>query len=643
MPLLKLPQNSFTTGVMSPDRIRGRYDIQQYFNAAETLENVQIHPQGGVYRRPGTRFLHDYTGEAIARPITFDFSDDVRHLLVFRVDEIDVWNDDVLAFTILSTGLTEAQIREMDFVQTANNMILVHEDFLPKELIRGTLITSWTLLPAVFDPIPLFGFTLTTSSPNTGITPTSVSGIISIVSGSPAFASTDVGGFITGNGGEARITKFVSTNKVEAKVTVPFVDTSQIPSGAWELETGFEDAWSVTRGFPKSVTYHGDSLIFGGTPSLPDVLWKSAIADRFNFDDTRGFANDSVTFNIKSDRINSIRYMVSSDDLLIFTSDSEFYVTGQITPELNFQVKKQDTRGIRKNVKPVFVDGAPVYADSRSNVVRELVFSDINNKYNSTNLNILSTGIIGAPVNMSHQEPEGDRDADNVYIINAIGTWAVLNTLRRQKTTGFTTGKTENGSLRFMENLEGTMYGIFDRTIDSVAVKYLEKFDDDLTMDTTITQTGLVSATVTGLGVLEGETVGVLADGTVQEDEVVTGGQITLDGVFDTVVVGIKYFPVIKTLPPNRELPDGTMIGSVRRIVAAIIGMTGTHGLEVNGNVVRFRRFGQNLFGNPPPIFSGRKRISLTGGYNRDPTVTFIQDDPLAWHITDLVLEVRVR
>jgi len=622
--------------------MRGRYDIQQYFSGAESLENLQIHPQGGVYRRPGTDFLHDYTGEDIARLVVFDYSDDIQYLFVFRVGAIDVWDNDVLAHTITPTGMTENQIREMDFVQTANNMIIVHEDFLPKSLIRGGSVTSWTLAPITFDPIPLFGFSLNTSNPAGTVTPSAISSTVSLTASSAVFAATDIGGFVSGNGGEARITKFISTTKVEARVTVPFVDTTAIPNGEWELETGYEDAWSSTRKYPRSVIYHQDALMFGGTPSLPDVLWKSAVADYFNFDDTRGFANDSVTTNVKTDRINDIRYMVSSDDLLVFTSESEFYITGKITPELSFQVKKQDTRGIRKNIKPVFVDGAPVYADAKANVVREFVFSDINAKYNSTNLNILSTGIINSPVDMAHQEPFGDRDSDNVYIVNTDGTWAVLNTLRRQNITGFTTGKTENGSLLFVENMSGTMYGVFERTIDGSPVVYLEKFDDDLTMEVVHTYNGVATDTITGLDKLEGETVGILADGTVHEDRTVSGGQVVLDDDFSVVEVGIKYFPTIKTLPPNRELPDGTMIGQIRRIVAVTMGMTDTYNLTVNGNVVKFRKFGQELFDVPPPVFSGRKRISFTGGYGRDPSIILTQEDPLPWHITDLVLEVRV-
>ncbi len=642
MPIIKLPQNAFTSGVMNENRLRGRYDIKQYLNGAKRLENVNIHPQGGVYRRPGSLYLNDYTGEDIARLIRFDYSDSVQYLNVFRVGEIDVWEDDALAHTITTTGLTEDQIREMDFVQSANSMIIVHEDFMPKELVRGGSVTSWTLAAITFDPIPLFGFSLSSSNPTGTVTPSAISSTVTMTASASVFSASDVGGYVTGNGGEARITSYISGTVVEAKVTVPFIDTTAIPNGQWELETGYEDAWSVSREYPRSVAYHQDALMFGGSPSLPDVLWKSAIADYFNFDDTRGFNNDSVTTNVRSERINDIRAIVSGDDLMIFTSESEFYVDGKITPELEFEIKRQDKRGIRANVQPVFVDGAPIYADSKADVLREFVFSEADAKYNSTNLNILSTGIINSVVDIAHHEPSGDRDSDYVYAVNADGSWVVLNTLRKQSITGFTTGQSTNGDLKYLEDLNGVMYGIFERVIDSVTVLYFEKFDDDLTMDCVHEYSGVAIDTMTGLGKLEGETVGVLAGGAVLEDETVTSSQIVLDAEYTDIKVGIKYAPLIETLPPSRELSDGTMMGQIRRVVAVTVGMTDTFDLTVSGNEVKFRQFGDDLFGNPPPTFNGRKRVTLTGGYGRDPTIILTQEDPLPWHITDLVLEVKV-
>ena len=45
-------QNSFVSGELSPI-VKGRTDLDQYYQCLETAENVVTVPQGGVKRRPG--------------------------------------------------------------------------------------------------------------------------------------------------------------------------------------------------------------------------------------------------------------------------------------------------------------------------------------------------------------------------------------------------------------------------------------------------------------------------------------------------------------------------------------------------------------------------------------------------------------
>lgn len=641
MATIKLPQNSFTAGAIDYHRMRGRIDLKQYYNAAETLENCLIHPQGGVYRRPGTLFLNDYSAQSFLRLEVFEFSENIKYLLVFYDDNIDVWKDDANVHTITTTGLTDTQLLEMDIVQSANSMIICHEDFTPKELYRGGNDTTWTLADITFSATPLFGFSLTTSNPSGTLTPSAISSSVTLTCSASSFSATDVGGFVTGNGGEARITKYVSATVVEATVIVPFVDTSAIPSGQWELETGYEVAWSGSRGYPRCAVYHEDRLGFGGTPSLPDVVWFSAIGDVFNFDDTRGFKNDALTFNLRGDKLSEIRFMISMDDLAIFTSSSEHYVDGVLTAELDFRVKRQDRRGTKANVKPVFVDGVGMFADSRADIIREFAYNELDGKYNTPNLNLLSSDVLSTVVGMEHLQPKGSRSADNIYVLNEDGTWAVLNTLRKQEITGWTTGKSRTDKLKGVINLDGDMYGWFERTINSTTKRYLEKFDDNETMDCVKKYSGTATSSITGMGHLEAESVGVVVEGKIHEDEIISSGGITLDDEYEEVSVGLKFSPRVVLLPPNRELPDGTMLGRVRKLNALNIGVSNTFGMKVDNIPIEFRKFGDDLFDAAPPEFNGRKRVTLRG-YKREPLPVITQDEQLGFHITDVAMEVRV-
>ncbi len=639
MALLRLPQSNFTSGVLSKDRLRGRSDLKQYYNGASALHNVLIHPQGGVYRRPGTFLLKNYDVATAVRIVVFDYSEDIQYVLVFYTGSIDVWKNDVLVYTIAAAAFTATVINEFDWTQSANSMIIAHKSFALKQLVRGASDILWTL-GTYATGIPLFAFTLTTTNPAGTVTPSAISGNITLTRSVAGFAATDVGGFVTGNGGEARITKFISTTIVEAAVTLPFINTTAIANLSWDLENGYEAAWSVTRGYPGAVCYHEDRLVVAGTALLPNYWWASAVGDFIDFDDTHTNADNAVSFSLRGDSINSIRKIISADNLIFLCNDSEHYVDGIITAELNFRVKRQDTRGVRKNVQPLYVDGVVMYADSQADVIREFAWDDIQAKYNTNNLNVLSGAIVNDPVTITYQRPKDDVDSDNVYVVNGDGSWATLNSMRKQGITGWTTGDTQ-GLLLYAENLRGTMYGIVERDVGGVGKKYFERFDPQYLMDCTIVYNGAPATVITGLGALEGKVVDILADGKIHEQRTVTLGQVTIDWASSVVEVGLLPPITVTPLPPNRELPDGTMIGEIRKIVSVNLGMTETFGIEVSGWGVKFLKFGAFQFGQLPPLFNGRKRVT-TRGYSREPEVSITQNVPAGFHLTDIVMEVSV-
>ena len=77
-------QASFTGGEMDP-LLRGRTDLQQYYNTVATADNVLFEPQGGFSRRPGLRFLQDITADNAANGvllIPFEFSTTQNFMIV---------------------------------------------------------------------------------------------------------------------------------------------------------------------------------------------------------------------------------------------------------------------------------------------------------------------------------------------------------------------------------------------------------------------------------------------------------------------------------------------------------------------------------------------------------------------------------
>ena len=79
MPKSKFMQSSFVSGELSP-LLKGRVDLDQYYQGMETAENVLIVPQGGLKRRAGTQ--HVDTAEKIIKPFIFS---GVGQLFTFNV------------------------------------------------------------------------------------------------------------------------------------------------------------------------------------------------------------------------------------------------------------------------------------------------------------------------------------------------------------------------------------------------------------------------------------------------------------------------------------------------------------------------------------------------------------------------------
>ena len=190
-------QTNFSVGELDP-LLRARTDLSQYQNALEEATNVIIQPQGGLKRRDGLKFIYDF-GSSFTdfKLIPFEFSVTDSYLLVLVVGRIYVFKNGTLQTNINSSGndyiaatdITAAMLDELTFTQAVDTLILCHEDLQTKRLVRNT-DTSWTLENLPLTNIPQYAYAFLTNQPNFTITPSAVSGNITITASS---VTTDTG------------------------------------------------------------------------------------------------------------------------------------------------------------------------------------------------------------------------------------------------------------------------------------------------------------------------------------------------------------------------------------------------------------------------------------------------------------------
>ena len=145
-----------------------------------------------------------------------------------------------------------------------------------------------------------------------------------------------------------------------------------------------------------------------------------------------------------------------------------------------------------------------------------------------------------------------------------------------------------------------------------------------------VTQAAL---SLSGLDHLEGETINVLADGSVHAPKTVSSGAITLDRYVTKAHVGLSYSSTMTTLRVDAGSAMGTSQGKIKRINELTVRLYRSVGLKVgrdadNLDVVPFRSSAAAM-DEAIALYTGDKEIELNGNYDTDGQITIRQDQPL--------------
>ena len=149
---------NFTAGELSPN-MYGRTDIEKYYNGCMTMENFLVLPQGGAYRRPGSRYVASVkTASAFTRLVPFIFSTTQSYILEFGNLYMRVYYDGgqvqsgSTVYEVV-TPYTTAQLPDLKFAQSADTLYIVHPSHEPRQLTR-TAHTSRTLTALAWENGP---------------------------------------------------------------------------------------------------------------------------------------------------------------------------------------------------------------------------------------------------------------------------------------------------------------------------------------------------------------------------------------------------------------------------------------------------------------------------------------------------------
>ena len=643
-------QTNFTTGELDP-LLRSRVDLKARQNALETARNVVCQPQGGVKRRPGTKFITELGGTPVdgVRLVHFEFSVNDSYMLCFTNTRMYVFKNKTLITNINGSGddyltvsdITSARIPTMCWTQSADTLIVVHEDMNPVKIVRGASDSTWTASNITFDSVPQYAFTLTTTNPAGTITPSDVSGKITITASSGVFISGHVGQYINASPqGRARIVKYNSSTSVSVVTEFPFFDTTATSSGQWELETGYEDVWSAGKGYPRSVTFHQGRLFFGGSKSRPSTIWGSKVGLYFDFEAVEGLDDDAVEATLDTNTFNAIIDIISGRDLQVFTTGGEFYVPQEgltpITPT-DFFLSSTSRNGIREGVRVKQLESGVLFIQRQGKQLSEIAYSDTQLTYITSKISLLAGHLLKGPKHMDIRRAVATDENDLLLIVNEDdGSMAVFSLLRAQDVIAPSEFTTQGKFLDVGVDITD-IYVVTERDDNGTDKYYVEVFDNTYLTDCA-KQGGAVASL--DMSHLDGQTVNVISDGYVEENQTADSVVTFINTPTTSCEVGLPIDVEIKTMPVEVATQTGTRIGFKKRIVEVNALILETQNLVINGNLVPIRNLGDDALDSPVPEFTGTKTLHGILGYNNDGQITVTQSAPLK--LTLLGLEYKV-
>ena len=489
-------------------------------------------------------------------------------------------------YEIVST-YTEVDIPDLYFVQSADTMYIVHENYVVRSLTR-TADASWAIANVSFTNAPLAW--------SAGDYPRTIEFYEDRLcfGGSPdqpdTIWTTDSSDY----------TYFDAQATLEG-ITVAFVEGGGAADTITDSGNGF-----VTAGFVASmpITVSGSTsndgtytiaTVAAGTITLiaADDLADEAAGKNVTLTGGAAADDDAITLTLLARRINDIQWMSAGRRLIVGTGGEEWWVAGPsdtepITP--SDHIARSDSAWGSKRVMPVNIGGAIFYVQQSGKKVMELIYQYSEDKYVSTDMNVLSehlTKTYGITAMAFQQDPYGI-----LWCLRSDGSVLSLSYLKEHDVVAWAEhtfgGDGVVESLTTIPGLvEDEVWFVVKRTVNGSVVRYIERLkpfnfgsslEDAFFVDCGLTYDSTAATAISGLSHLEAEAVAVLADGAVVTGHTVASGAITLATAASKIHIGILSTPELETLDVVSEDNEGPLQGVIKRITNISISLINSMG-----------------------------------------------------------------
>lgn len=662
--------NNFARGKIDHDMM-GRYDLPIYQSGWDVLENMFTNFKGNAIYRTG---FEDMLGEAFQDCVfqEFRFSNNQNYLLVFYNTKIRFLSYDsngnfgwVLSAGVpleVTTPYSLEECRQLQFTQNADVMVITHQNYVVKKLTR----------------IAANNFTLTDYTYTGGSAPFGVGQnpkCCLFYKGRLYFAATaakitTIWASETGN-----YNNFVIPGTVTDISPLQFTiaDISQtidfLFGGDNSLICGSADGIVAVNGGGVGTAIKADTIeanltsADGSNSTIPfkkdglvfyvgrnnrnmyyfsyDLLTESFLAEDANF----------ISYDITQGGIGKIRWKKDRNDLI-------YGVRGDgVLLSLNFKQKEniigwhtQRSRGTFKDIAVItdnfgnpqlfglVVRNGAYYIERMADHVQ---FAERTAFYSGEDNEAIDTEAYNRVI--------AEQLRDCIYLDNASTVENLQsNTITYNAGLGRITA-TNNvfqagdvGKHISYKTLTGYESGRFEITayIDAknVTVSVLQAPTTNV-----YTDWYLSFKTLSGLSQYNGQTVGVVTDGGYLNDFVISGGTIDLGQQTLSAVIGYRYTAIVKSFCLGFQAGAENTQTTMKSITQVGIRSVSSAGGKIGSTLYHLepvQELSQNDINYLPPIpIDGTKYVSYVDDHTRDKFFYFVQDEPLPFTITSVMID----
>ena len=453
-------QNSFADGEVAPE-----FFAHDNLNGLSMLENMDIMFGGGLTRRRGLVSVDTLGGSG--RLVPFSFGETGNYLLVLGNKNLLVF-DGVAVVSNLPSPWPLSALDKIQYAQRFDTMIFVHPDYSPyilRKTDNGFELSDFEFERNDSDMSINIPFMRFDDSKDVKITVTSNSqgnNFATFTTNKNFWTAQNEGGRLLLMNKQWYIMEYISPTVVYAYTN----GTYSLPSAP--VSDWYESAFSDRRGWPCSITFHQDRLVFGGSRSWPSGVWMSKVGHHNNFDVGTGLDDEAIFITLLSQQRQQICTVVSSDNLQILTNFGEWAISSKPLTPSSVDIKQHTSVGsvATRYLPPQKIEGATVFISSTEKDIRELSLDQLGEYYNANDLCTQAKHLMQSPIDMSYNE-----EWRQLFVVMENGDMAVLNQNSALGISGWARYKTQ-GQFKSVATIGSETYVIVARGVNF----YLERF-----------------------------------------------------------------------------------------------------------------------------------------------------------------------